>query len=100
MPVPLKLPVVIAVLRPEQIERLHIVRMRSHFRRQHLIYFEAAAVIDAHALGEAPRILRIAPKQDSRSAAGPKLPLKAVALRVTEAIRVSETTVIMIHLFE
>ena len=63
MPVALELVIVVAVLRLQQVERLHVVRLGLHLGGQRLVHLEAVAVVEVGALGEAAGVLRIAPQQ-------------------------------------
>ena len=66
VPVALELVIVVARARFEQFERLRVVRLALHLRRQRLIHFEAGAVIEARTFDKAARAYSGSPQRKTR----------------------------------
>ena len=88
VPIPLELPLVVPIPRPQQVERRLVVRVVLHLRRQRLVDLETLAVVDVRARGEAADVLGIAPEQHAGRPAVPQPPVHLVPPRIPQQVGV------------
>ena len=101
MPVTFELVVVIALLRREQIERLHLLRVSLHLRGQWFRYIKAA-LRPAHGKGpsEALYIVRVSPQEDARCSGCPEGVMQIVLARALQHIGIAVAPLKLVELLE